>query len=215
MNTTAFRNPSAPDDVDDASECTGYESLIKFWLRSCAVVDGCLVSLNDTHGRRLDFRRFAFSPSDVLSSRPVIFPEGPEMSSIANNFPGSHVPLPPGAGRYLPALITLLVVVAMLAHGVIVQPVGYHDFADHSQLAGCRMRRMCFPIWKASRWWARWGGCALPRTGSIPVPRRRGGLPVFLIGLMLTAVARRITTWRRTISAWSGIACRSRWPVPD
>ena len=167
----------------------GYESLIKFWLRSCAVVDGCLVSLNDTsRSASPRLQAIRFSPSGVLSSLgPSSILKGPEMSSIANNFPVAtfRCRLRRWAVR-LPVFITLLVVVAMLAHGVIVQPVGYHDFADHSQLAGLPHAADVLSIW-ASRWWA----CGVGRLAAHwqqPSSAPAGGLPAFLIGLMLTAV---------------------------
>ncbi|TXI81057.1 MAG: BrnT family toxin [Flavobacteriales bacterium] len=46
--------PSAPDDADAASECTGYESLITFWLRSCTeTIEVRFHALGHTDGERL------------------------------------------------------------------------------------------------------------------------------------------------------------------
>ena len=111
------------------------------------------------------------------------------MSSIANNFPIATFRCRLRRWAvHLPALITLLVVVATLAHGVIVQPVGYHDFADHSQLAGLPhaadvLSNLGFALVGL------WGWVRLAARWQQPQFRAGGaGYRVFLIGLMLTAV---------------------------
>ena len=88
---------------------------------------------------------------------------------------------------HLPAAITVLVVVAMLAYGVIEQPAGYHDFADHSLLFGLPyaadvLSNAGFALVGAWGWWrlSRLRGEASLRAGW-------PGYRLFLVGLMLTA----------------------------
>lgn len=111
------------------------------------------------------------------------------MSSITNNFPVAtfRCRLRRWA-RHLPAAVTVLVVVAMLVHGVIVQPAGYHDFADHSRLAGLPhaadvLSNLGFALVGLWGWWrlaARWHHPQLRASAA--------GYRLFLIGLVLTAV---------------------------
>jgi len=89
--------------------------------------------------------------------------------------------------RHLPAAITLIVVAAMLVHGVIVQPDGYHDFADHSSFAGLPhaadvLSNIGFALVGL------WGGWRL--AGQAGHPRLAAGwfgYRLLLIGLVLTA----------------------------
>lgn len=91
------------------------------------------------------------------------------------------------AARSLPTAIVFIVVAAMLGHGVIVQPAGYHDFADHSVLAGFPHAADVFSnigfalvaMWGVFRLAACWNRPEL-RAG-------QAGYKLFLAGLFLTA----------------------------
>lgn len=87
---------------------------------------------------------------------------------------------------HLPTAVTLLVVAAMLAHGVIVQPAGYHDFADHSSLAGLPhaadvISNLGFVLVGLWGWWRLSGQSAHPCLAD-----GWFGYRLLLIGLVLT-----------------------------
>lgn len=89
--------------------------------------------------------------------------------------------------RHLPAAIAFMVIAAMLAHGVIVQPAGYHDFADHSSLAGLPhaadvFSNIGFALVGLWGWWRLAGQAAHPRLAA-----GWFGYRLLLIGLVLTA----------------------------
>ena len=75
----------------------------------------------------------------------------------------------------------------MLAHGIIVQPAGYHDFADHSALAGLPhaadvLSNLGFALvglWGWGRLSSQWNHPQLQAGAA--------GYRLFLIGLTLTA----------------------------
>lgn len=89
--------------------------------------------------------------------------------------------------RHLPTVITMLVIVAMLAYGVIVQPADYHDFADHSEFAGLPraadvLSNLGFALVGIWGWWR--------LAARAEHPLMRVGWPgyrLFLAGLVLTA----------------------------
>lgn len=110
------------------------------------------------------------------------------MSSIANNFPVATFRCRlRRCMRHLPVAITVLVIAAMLAHGIIVQPAGYHDFADHSALAGLPhaadvLSNLGFALvglWGWGRLSSQWNHPQLQAGAA--------GYRLFLIGLTLTA----------------------------
>lgn len=89
--------------------------------------------------------------------------------------------------QHLPVAITVIVVAAMLAYGVIVQPAGYHDFADHSSLAGLPhaadvFSNVGFALVALWGWWRLAGQAAQPRLAA-----GWFGYRLLLIGLLLTA----------------------------
>lgn len=89
--------------------------------------------------------------------------------------------------RFLPTVITAAVVLAMLAHGVIVQPADYHDFADHSQLFGIPyaadvLSNLGFALVGL------WGWSRLAEHWHLPqLQAGAAGYRLFLVALVLTA----------------------------
>lgn len=89
--------------------------------------------------------------------------------------------------RHLPAVITFIAAAAMLAHGVIAQPAGYHDFADHSSLAGLPhaadvLSNIGFALVALWGWWR-----LAPRAAHPRLAAGWFGYRLLLIGLLLTA----------------------------
>jgi len=90
----------------------------------------------------------------------------------------------PNLHTRLPVLAMLAIAAAMLAHGPIVQPAGYHAFADASVVAGIPhafdvLSNAGFAI--AAAWgMAAWRGRTATPAGAV-------GWAMFLVGLLLTA----------------------------
>ncbi|MBK8522964.1 MAG: hypothetical protein IPL58_01815 [Betaproteobacteria bacterium] len=112
----------------------------------------------------------------------------------------------------LPLFITVGIAVLMLAYGVIEQPANYRDFADHSTWAGVPHAADVFQFRFCCRWpLGRW---QLSPHRTHRHSRRLVRLPPAAVGLVLTAAGSTATILPRMTIACSGIACRSRWPVP-
>lgn len=109
-------------------------------------------------------------------------------ASLASNSSAARESRKLSRFRFLPTVITLAVVLAMLVHGVIVQPADYHDFADHAQLFGIPyaadvLSNLGFALVGLWGWWRLAGRWHHPQ-----LQAGAAGYRLFLVALVLTAL---------------------------